>query len=184
MALDKLLENEAQAEIAAIQADARQTAATLIAQANEKAAAMIESRTRLLESQHQAGLVRAQSSADLEANAARLNASEAGVKQVYDLVSQYLGSVVAAPEYRDILIRLFQEAKAVVPDIEAVEVSPTDVTMLQAAIQLPVHANPNIQGGVRVIARGGKSGITNTLAGRFERIKAEMAPQIHRILAE
>jgi V/A-type H+-transporting ATPase subunit E len=35
-----------------------------------------------------------------------------------------------------------------------------------------------------VLANGGKSGITNTLAGRLERVKGELAPQISRLLAE
>lgn len=182
MGLDKLLENEAQAEIAQIQAAARETASGLIAEANERAAAMLESRTRLLETQRQAGLVRARSAADLETNAARLNANEAGVKQVYEVVEQYLESITAAPEYRDILTRLCQEARQLLPDAEAVEVAPSDVALL--SLDLPVRANPSIRGGVRVVARGGKSGVTNTLYGHLERVKAELAPQINRILAE
>ncbi|MFC3862606.1 V-type ATP synthase subunit E [Deinococcus antarcticus] len=185
MALDKLLENEAQAEIDRIRAEARGRAEKIIADARERAQAMLESRQRALESQRQAGLVRARSAADLEMSAARLSASESGMTQVYDVVNQYLGGISSAPEYRDILHRLVQEARQAVPDAEAVEVNPQDVGLGRILVQdIPVRENANITGGVRVIARGGKSGITNTLAGRLERVKADLAPQINRILAE
>lgn len=185
MALDKLLENEAQAEIDRIRAEARGRAEKIVADARERAQAMLESRQRALESQRQAGLVRARSAADLEMSAARLSASESGMTQVYDVVNQYLGGISSAPEYRDILHRLVQEARQAVPDAEAVEVNPQDVGLGRILVQdIPVRENANITGGVRVIARGGKSGITNTLAGRLERVKADLAPQINRILAE
>ncbi len=39
------------------------------------------------------------------------------------------------------------------------------------------------KGGVRVVARGGKSGIKNTLGGRLEQVRLDLAPQISRLLA-
>lgn len=185
MALDKLLANEAQLEIDRIRAEAQGRADQIIAEATEKANAMIESRTRALENQRQAGLVRARSAADLEANAARLSANEAGVSQVYGLVGDYLNNISGMSEYRDILGRLIQEARQMVPDAEAVEVAPGDVGVARIVVQdIPVRENASIQGGARVVARGGKSGVTNTLPGRLERVKAELAPQVNRILAE
>lgn len=185
MALDKLLENEAQAEIERIRAEARGRAEIILAEANERANTLIESRQRAMETQRQANLVRAKSAADLESNAARLNASEAGVGKVYQTVQGYLDGVVIAPEYRDILGRLIREARQMVPDAEAVEVNPKELEMArQLVTDLEVRGNPNIQGGTRVVARGGKSGITNTLAGRLERVRADLAPQISRMLAE
>lgn len=185
MALDKLLENEALAEIEAIRAEARSRAAQIVAEATEKANAMVESRTRQMEVQRQAGMVRARSAADLEANAARLSANEASVSEVYGLVNQYLGGISGVGEYRDILGRLIAQAREVVPDAEAVEVNPADVGLARILVQdIAVRENPAIQGGARVVARGGKSGITNTLSGRLERLKDELAPQISRILTE
>ncbi|GAA5513202.1 V-type ATP synthase subunit E [Deinococcus carri] len=185
MALDKLLEHEAQAEIERIRAEARDRAQMILADARERAQALVESRTRLLETQRQAGLVRARSAADLELSAARLNAGEQGMTQVYGLVEQYLGDVTRAPEYRDILARLIQQAREAIPDAEAVEVNPADVMLARELVtDLPVRENPAVQGGVRVVARGGKSGITNTLAGRLDRLRGELAPQVSRLLAE
>lgn len=185
MALDKLLENEAQSDIERIRAEAQARAAQIVADAREQAQNMLDSRTRALDTQRQAGLVRARSAADLELNASRLSAGESGMTQVYGLVNEYLQGITAAPEYRDILSRLIAEARAAVPDAEAVEVNPADIGLGRILVQdVTVRENPNITGGVRVVARGGKSGITNTLSGRLERVKAELAPQINRILAE
>lgn len=185
MALDKLLENEAQSEIERIRAEAKGRAQKIVADAQERAQGMIESRTRSIEAQRQAGLVRARSAADLDLNASRLSASESGMTQVYGLVNDYLKGISGAPEYRDILSRLILQARDAVPDAEAIEVNPADIGLGRILVQdIPVRENPQIQGGVRVIARGGKSGITNTLAGRLERVKADLAPQINRILAE
>lgn len=185
MALDKLLENEAQAEIERIRAEARGRAEQIVADARERAESLLQSRQRLIETQRQAGLVRARSAADLELSASRLTASESGVTQVYAMVEDYLGSVTQAPEYGNILSRLIQQGLEAVPDAEAIEVNPAELEIARPFVSgVELRENRSIRGGVRVVARGGKSGVTNTLAGRLERVKAEMAPQISRMLAE
>lgn len=185
MTLDKLLENEAQEEIARIRAEARDRAAQIVMDARERAQALLDSRTRALETQRQAGLVRARSAADLELSASRLNASEQGMTEVYGLVEGYLRDVTQAPEYRDVLGRLITEARGAIPDAEAVEVNPAEAMLARELVtDLPVRENPAVQGGVRVVARGGKSGITNTLHGRLERVRSDLAPQVSRLLAE
>ena len=185
MALDKLLENEAHAEIERIRAEARGRAEQIVADARERAESLLHSRQRQLDTQRQAGLVRARSAADLELNASRLTASESGVTQVYQMVEDYLSSVTQAPEYSSILARLIQQGLEAVPDAEAIEVNPAEMDIARPLVGgVELRENRNIRGGVRVVARGGKSGVTNTLAGRLERVKAEMAPQISRMLAE
>ncbi|EYB69609.1 H+-transporting two-sector ATPase subunit E [Deinococcus phoenicis] len=185
MALDKLLEHEAQADIERIRAEASGRAQQIVADARERAQALIESRTRALETQRQAGLVRARSAADLELSAARLTASEQGMTEVYGLVEQQLRDITRLPEYREILGRLIQQARQAIPDAEAVEVGPAEAALARELVtDLPVRENPGLQGGVRVVARGGKSGITNTLPGRLERVRGELAPQVSRLLAE
>lgn len=184
MALDKLLEHEAQGEIERIRAEARDRAQQILASARERAEALLESRRRLLETQRQAELVRARSAAELELNAARLTASEQGMAEVYRLVEGHLRDITRLPEYREILARLIAEARQAIPEAEAVEVNPADVALARELVpDLPVRENPAIQGGVRVVARGGKSGITNTLAGRLDRLRGELAPQVSRLLA-
>lgn len=184
MALDKLLENEAQSEIERVRAEARDRAARILADARESAQSLLDSRTRALETQRQSGLVRARSAADLELSASRLNAGEQGLTQVYALVEGYLRDVTGTPQYREILARLITEARQAIPDAEAVEVGPAEAPLARELVtDLPVRENPTLQGGVRVVARGGKSGITNTLGGRLDRVKGDLAPQISRLLA-
>jgi len=67
MSLAEILEQEVQGEITAIQQQAAQKAAEIVAQAQERAQSMIESRTRLLASEKAAALTRARSAADLDA---------------------------------------------------------------------------------------------------------------------
>ncbi|MBB5234883.1 V-type ATP synthase subunit E [Deinococcus budaensis] len=184
MALDKLLEHEAQADIERIRAEARDRAQAILAGAQERARSLIESRTRALETQRQAGLVRARSAADLELSASRLGANEQGLTEVYALVEQQLRDITRLPEYRQILGRLIAQAREAIPNAEAVEVNPADAALArELVLDVPVRENPGIVGGVRVVTGGGKSGITNTLPGRLERVKGELAPQVSRLLA-
>ena len=185
MALEKLLENEAQSEIERIRAEARDRAAVIIREAEEQAQTLLESRTRALETQAQASLTRANSAADLERSASRLNAGENGMSRAFQTAQHELMAVTRAPEYKDILTRLIEEARAVVPNAEAIEVHPNEAHVAREIVKdLEVRENYNVQGGVRVVANGGKSGVTNTLQGRLERLKGTLAPQVSRILSE
>ncbi|MDO4263006.1 MAG: V-type ATP synthase subunit E [Deinococcus sp.] len=183
MALDRLLENEAQAEIERVRADARARAEQIVADARAEAQGLVESRSRVLDKQYQAGLTRARSSADLEMNAARLSAGEEGIAQVYGLVEQQLRDIGRLPEYREILGRLLNEARQAVPAAEVAEVNPSDVEILRSLVgDLEVRANPGIEGGVRLISQGGKSGITNTLMGRLQTLRGGLTPEIRQLL--
>lgn len=185
MALDKLLENEAQAEISRIREDAQSQAAQIIAQAQEEAQSLLESRQRLLETQRQAGLVRARSAAELEMNASRLGAAETSLRDVYAQVEQRLSDLRHSGEYRRVLEQLMSQAREVITDAESVEVNPADAALVREFVHdIPVRENAGIVGGIRLLARGGKSGITNTLHGRLERVKQELAPQVTRLLSE
>ena len=185
MALDALLENEARAEIERVRAEGRERAQRIIADAQTRAQTLIESRKRVLESQTQAGIVRAQSAADLEVAAARLNAGESGLKRAFELAEGQLRAVTQVPEYREILTRLINEARQALTDVEAIEVNPAEASLArQIAPDLEVRENPAIQGGVRAVGRGGKSGITNTLQGRLARVRESLAPQVARMLSQ
>ncbi|WP_027482032.1 V-type ATP synthase subunit E [Deinococcus pimensis] len=185
MALDALLENEARAEIERIRAEGSERAQAIVRAAQERAQALIESRTRALEAQTQAGLVRARSAAELEVSAARLSASDSSLKRAFELAEQQLNGVTRAPEYREILARLINEARAALGDIEAIEVNPAEASVArEVAPGLEVRENPAIVGGVRAVGKGGKSGITNTLLGRLQRVQGSLAPQVARMLAE
>ena len=185
MALDALLENEARAEIERVRAEGRARAREIVEGANARAQTLIENRQRSLDAQRAASLTRARSAADLEMSAARLNAGENGLKRAFELAERQLREVQSAPDYREILSRLIQEARAALRDVELLEVNPADVALArQLAPDLEVRENPAISGGVRAVAKGGKSGITNTLPGRLERVRGSLAPQIAKLLSE
>lgn len=185
MALDALLENEAHAEIERVRAEGRERAQAIIRDAQARAASLVEGRKRALDAQLQAGLVRARSAADLEVSAARLNAVESALRRAFELAEGQLRSVTSAPEYREILSRLIGEARQALGHVEALEVNPRDVGLArELAPDLTVRENPAVSGGVRAVANGGKSGITNTLSGRLARVRESIAPQVARLLAE
>ena len=183
MALDKLLENEAQAEIERVRAEARAEAERILAEARAQAQEQVDSRRRVLDKQYQAGLTRARSSADLDLNAARLSASEEGIAQVYGLVEQQLRDISGLPAYREILGRLLNEARQAVPEADVAEVNPRDVDLLRSLVSdLEVRGNPGIEGGVRLVSNGGKSGITNTLMGRLNTLRGSLTPDVRQML--
>lgn len=185
MALEKLLENEARSEIERIRAEARDRAALIVRQAQEQAQDMLQSRQRVLDAQAQASSVRARSAAELEVNAARLNAGEQGIQRAFELARGELVAVTRVPEYQDIMARLIAEARLVVPQAAVVEVNPSEVDVARAiATDLEVRANPQLQGGIRLISKDGKSSVTNTLLARLERLRESLAPQISRLLSE
>lgn len=183
MALEQLLQNEAQGEISQIQAEARARAAEIVAQARAQAEEQVESHRRVLDNQYRAGLTRARSSAELELNAARLSAADEGISQVFELVEGQLHEIGSVPAYREILGRLLNEARQAMPNAEAAEVNPRDVELLRSLVSdLEVRPNPSIEGGVRLVAAGGKSGLSNTLLGRLEALRGELTPQVRHIL--
>ena len=97
MALDKLLEQEAQSEIERIRAEAR-TCRCHSQRRPRPRQSLLDSRSRALQNQRQAGLVRARSAAELERSASRLKVGESGLTQVYSLVEGHLQEVVQAPD--------------------------------------------------------------------------------------
>ncbi|AIZ43960.1 ATP synthase subunit E [Deinococcus radiopugnans] len=192
MALDKLLQNEAQTEIERIRAEARERADAIVAAANERAEALVSGRTRALDTARQAGLVRARSAADLDSNAQRLAATDSLQTQAFQTAEQYIRSSVSAPEYPQIMIKLISEGLQALPGAVAVETQSSEQDAARRALEflggeaatLEVRVNDSVQTGVRLIGPDGKTSIQNTLVGRLERVREELAPQITRLLAE
>lgn len=183
MALEKLLENEAAAEIERLQNEAKAKAEKIVADAQAEAQALIESRQRLLEKQHQAGLTRARSAADLELSAAKLSAQEEGIARVYEMVESSLTQIAGQPAYRDVLQRLLNEAREAIPNATVAQTAAADVNIVRMlAPDLQVEVSDTIRGGVRLLAPGGKSGVTNTLGTRLEAQRGTLTPAVRSLL--
>ena len=102
---------------------------------------------------------------------------------MYGLVEQQLRDIGSLPAYREILGRLLNEARQAVPQAEVAEVNPRDVELLRSMVtDLEVRPNPGIEGGVRLVSHGGKSGITNTLMGRLQSLRGQLTPQVQQLL--
>ncbi|MBB6098266.1 V/A-type H+-transporting ATPase subunit E [Deinobacterium chartae] len=188
--LSAILETEVRSQIEAIRAEAAQRAQSIVHEAQQRAEALVASRKAALEAQLQSGIVRARSAADLESAALRLGGAEANMSKAFAQAEQQLLGLTQSPQYREILVKLILEAKAALgADPEVVEVHPDEVATAQQALlgtglNIPVQANPAVRSGVRLVARGGRSAIANTLLGRLERTRDALAPQIAQLLSE
>lgn len=189
MALDKLLENEAHAEIGRIQAEAQAQAEQIVAQARERAQAMLDSRSRALQSEYAAGLTRARSAADLDANAQRLEATNTLQLQAFQTAEGYLHSATTAADYPQTLAKLIGQGLEVLPTATVVEAAVAEHDAIRTALgqlgrHLDVRVNEQVKTGVRLVGPDGKTSIQNTLVGRLERVRGELAPQISQLIAE
>jgi len=187
--LTTLLRNEAQAEISALEKAAQEEAARIVQAAKDQAASMLDSKRRALESQMQSGIVRATSSAHLETNALRLSTADSGMVRAFAEAQKRMRAFGKGnPDaYKNLLAKLAVEAAQALGQVEAAEVHPDDLEMAGQAfvsvnLHVPVRPNASIETGVRLIGKGGKSGITNTLLGRLERVRESLAPQVAQIL--
>lgn len=187
MSLADILESEVAGEIAAIEKGASQRAADIIAQANERAAAMIDSRRRLLASEKVAALTRARSAADLDTNAQQLNAANTLQSRAFIEAERELRAAAQHPEYPNIVTRLLQEAHAALPGAEAIEANPAELAAVQQAAQqlglsVPVRGSDSVSTGVRLVGAGGKTSVQNTLLGRLQAGRDALGAQVSRLL--
>lgn len=187
MSLSSILEQEIRGEIAQIRSDAQAQAEEILRQAREQAEALVEGRRRSLEAEHQAGLTRARSAASLEVSALRLSSAERVQAQAFSQAEQMLRSVTGLPDYTEILRRLIAEARSALPSAEAVEVNPADLDRAREALsqlgwQVELRPSKAVETGVRLVAKGGKTGVQNTLLGRLEASREALAAQVAQVL--
>lgn len=187
--LATLLETEANAEIEAILAEARAKAEAAMKAARENAAALVETRRRTAESDRAATLARARSAADLESSALRLGANHEVVNAAFSQARQELLALGGTSQYETVLAKLMREAAGALDSVDRFEVNPADVgTAAGAAAQAGfpgarVVAVEDVQAGVRVVAQGGATSVTNTLIDRLDRAREALAPVVTRVLA-
>ncbi|MBA2668068.1 MAG: V-type ATP synthase subunit E [Trueperaceae bacterium] len=186
--LTALLEHEASAEIDAIMSEARERASAMTAKAEEEAEATKATRERSTTMQRDALRVRAQSAARLEASALRLRAQHEAVEAVYAAALERIEALIEdATAYEPVLDALLAETLAALGGEAATEivVAERDVASAQVlatkrGAAAPVVAGP-IHGGVRVRTGRGSS-IENTLGGRLESLRGELASEITEVL--
>lgn len=189
--LAALLDREASAEIEAILSEARQRASEIAAQGEEEAKNIEAGRERTQTAQYEAALVRARSAAQLEASALLLRAQHDAVQAVFAEAEEKLSALANDPAWPEVLQALMREAAdsaGVAPaEIDRVLVNPRDrQPAAQAAEALgltgKVHADESVVGGVRVVVGGSNLTIENTLPGRLERLRDELAADVAQVL--
>lgn len=189
MSLGDILEAEIQGEITRIRQEAQARAEAIVAQAQERAQNMIESRQRALSTDLAAGLTRARSAADLDANAQRLAAGDTLQVQAFQTAEQYLQDVTHAPEYPQVLVKLIQESLEALPSAEVIESAPAEHDAVRQALgmlgrHMELRANESVRTGVRLVGPGGRTSVQNTLLGRVNSGRAELSAQVSRLLTQ
>ena len=190
--LAALLEKEASAEIEAILGGARERASEIVAEAEREAEALVATRERQAEAQRQAALVRARSSAQLEASSMRLNAQQEAIQSVFREAGAQIEALrTDAARYPQVLAALLTEAAeglAGTPD--AVVVNPEDETAVRTAMteagaatvgDAEVRTDPKTVGGVRVVK--GRVSIENTLPARLDSLRDDLASEVAAALS-
>lgn len=187
--LSTLLEKEASTEIEAILSEARQRASEILAEARSEADALVSARERAAKTQREAALVRARSAAQLEASSLRLNAQHEGIQSVFEAAKDKLEALLGdtgayAPVFAKLLAQALEGAGG--QEIEAVQVAAHDREMAEKAVRdagvtAPVEAADDIRGGVRLRTRS-RSIIENTLFGRLEALRGELASEVSQAL--
>ena len=190
--LSTLLEKEASAEIEAILSEARERASEIVAQAKEDAEATTAQQKRTAETQYDAALVRARSSAQLEASSLKLRAQHQAVEEVFEDAHDSLESLVKdkGERYTDILEGLLAEAVEGIGGAEnvgAVLVNPEDKEVAEKVaakhdLKGKLETDEEIVGGVRVRGAGGHMRLENTLYGRLESAREELTSEVSKVL--
>ncbi len=187
--LSTLLEKEASAEIEAILSEARSRASEILAEARSEADALVSARERAAKAQREAALVRARSAAQLEASSLRLRAQHDGVQGVFGAVRDKLDALVEDQgAYAPVFAKLLAQALEGVggQGVEAVQVAASDRAMAEKAVRdagvdAPVETADDIRGGVRLRTRS-RSIVENTLFGRLEALRGELASEVSQAL--
>ncbi len=170
--LEDILQNEIAAEISAIAAEAEAKAKAIVEAAVANAEAIKAGKQRQLEAEHVAALRRAESAAELMLSQARITARGQVMDRVRVEVTQSLQNLLTQPEFGEILQKLADEALQAIGKAESVLVNPAHAALLSGWAQskgVQLKTDAAIQGGVRLVAEGGRAFVQNTLSERLER---------------
>lgn len=187
--LAALLDKEASAEIEAILSEARARASEIVANAEEEAKSLVAQRERAIASQHEAALVRAGSSAQLEAASLKLRMQHEVVAGIFDEAEAELRTLVQDPKrYEPVFTALLTEAMdSLSGQVGKIVVHPSERTLAttvasKLAPGASVETSENLRGGVRLQATGASTTLENTLFGRLDALRDELASEVAQVL--
>ncbi len=190
--LAALLDKEASAEIESIHSEAQERASEIVAEAEEDAEQLVAKRERAAKQQRDAALVRARSSAELEAASMRLKAQQEAIESVFDEARDRIDAVVSDDsKYTPVFKTLLQQAVAGLdnPKDMTVVVNPDETSVAKKVVDaldldVEVSTDAQLHGGVRLKAAKGSNSIENTLAGRLDALRDELASEVSEVLLQ
>jgi V/A-type H+-transporting ATPase subunit E len=184
--LEEILQQEAEAEIDAILAQADSMAAKIVSEAQSRAMAKVAAHQKKIEAETRSATRQGQSTAELIVSNARIQAKG----EVMDLLRQKvllaLEETSSQPGYGEVLQALATEAMGVAETAETLVVHPQDKEKLgDWALHrvLALQTDPELRLGVRIVSRSGKN-VENTLPERLHRAWGTLAPEVTKLLWE
>jgi V/A-type H+-transporting ATPase subunit E len=184
--LEKILREEAEAEIKEILAEADSRAQEIISEAEGRAAARLAAHRKRIEAEARAASHQAQSAAELSIATARVQTKGEVMEQVRQKALRALEQTAADPGYDKVLQVLAEEAMQAVAGTEAVVASPEDRERLSdwaSQRQLKLQTDPKLRLGVRIVGRSGRI-VENTLPERLHRAWDTLTADITKLLWE
>lgn len=185
--LSALLEKEASAEIEALLSEAKKHASEIVSKAKEEAASIATARERATANQAEASLVRARSAAQLESSSLRLKAQHAAVESVMDAVKAKI-TALKGKTYEETLAKLFTEAaEGVSGNVKEIIVNRSDKKIAEkiaedAGLKVKISTSDAVVSGIRLKGDGSNVSVENTLLGRLDALKDELASDVSRVL--
>lgn len=188
--LAALLDREATAEIEGILSEARERASAIVSEAEEEAEALLANRERAARAQRDAELVRARSSAQLEASSLTLRAQHAAIQDVFEEAERSIAETARGPGYDKVMAALIEEALAAGgfsrDQVDTVMVHPDEEAVARkvvekAGLDATVVPDSGVRAGVRLKA-GEHMVIENTLFGRLGSLRDELAGEVAQVL--
>jgi V/A-type H+/Na+-transporting ATPase subunit E len=184
--LEEILQQEANAEINAILAEADSKAGEIVSEAQSRAAARLAAHRQKIEAEYRAATQQAQSVAELSIASARIKAKGEVMDLLQQRVRLALEEASSKPGYGEVLQTLAEEAIGVTEGAEAVVVHPHDQEKLHDWAMhrgLELQTDPELRLGVRIVSRSGKN-VENTLPERLHRAWSALLPEVTKLLWE
>ena len=180
--LAALLEREASTEKEAIISEAKTRASEIVTKAKEEAKTLTSRAEAVLAKQYDAEVLQVKSAAQLEASALKLRTQNEAVQKVFALVQEKIQDIVKdRDKYKEILNKLFLEAKEVVGEVSTVIVNPADKELLDLE-GLKIKTDANIFAGVKLQGQDQSVMVENSLSARLAGLHEELSSEVFRIL--
>ncbi len=170
--LGEILEQDVLKEIKGILAEADGRAEELIQEARSKASQQIEAERKKVDAELQSAIRGMKSARDLTVSVARIRARDQAIARVRKKVESAIVEIAKTPNYGKILQALAEEAFKSVEAAESVAVHPEDQGKLSAWAKqkgLELKTDPAVHFGVRIITRGARQTVENSLPERLQR---------------